>query len=835
MRYICTVALFCLSLLAATLTARVIYEKNGAVANNPFQRPMATNETPNWGIELHKINELQLAMTNGGTFGIGFAGAYLDPETGLPAPSCEYPAGSNITYLYRAAIWAGAVVGRDTLVSVGTDDAYVIREFWPDAGEKGAFIRRSNIKTSFDYSPDGISEQDFICTFTDTFTDAGLTGEDQFDNRAHIPIGLEVAQRSFGWSYDYADDFIILDYTIKNINVFPIKQLYLGIYVDADAYHQSHQGGGEGFQDDICGYLLSVPSVDPPGFRDTVQIAWNADNDGDPNPNQGNAFDFASPTAVTGTSVLRSPNPDLKFSFNWWITNSDPSLDFGPRKAGTNDRPFRNFGTGLGTPYGDKTKYYVMSGNEFDYDQLETAVNHSEDGWLGQPRDGDDFADGFDNRYLFSFGPFDLMPGDTLPITLAYLAGADFHRVGTDFENYWDPFNPYPYIEKLDFTNLGTNARWANWIFDNPGYDTDGDNDSGKVRWVVDSVTMDSTPYFYTGDGVPDFRGAAPPPAPLLHPTSDFGSICIRWNGELSEKNIDIFSHLRDFEGYRVYFGYDRRQSDYILTATYDKEDYNIYTWDPVVLRWNLSETPVDSDSIAALFGPEFDPMDHRTPGTGYEKDGSFYYFSPQDYNESDLSNPRGIHRVYPEADPADPSDTTAEGRHRYYEYEFILENIEPSRPYFVSVTAFDFGSRKIALSSLESARSLNVVEVYPLPSTEIVRNKGLSVQVFPNPYRIDAGYAAAGYENRDRTRSVERSRAIHFFNLPETCTIRIFTLAGDLVKRIDHNFPGGGPTAQEESWDLISRNTQSVVTGIYLYQVSSDMGEQIGKIVIIK
>ena len=36
-------------------------------------------------------------------------------------------------------------------------------------------------------------------------------------------------------------------------------------------------------------------------------------------------------------------------------------------------------------------------------------------------------------------------------------------------------------------------------------------------------------------------------------------------------------------------------------------------------------------------------------------------------------------------------------------------------------------------------------------------------------------------------------------------------------------------------SWDLISRNTQAVVSGIYLYTVESETGTQVGKFVIIK
>lgn len=97
------------------------------------------------------------------------------------------------------------------------------------------------------------------------------------------------------------------------------------------------------------------------------------------------------------------------------------------------------------------------------------------------------------------------------------------------------------------------------------------------------------------------------------------------------------------------------------------------------------------------------------------------------------------------------------------------------------------------------------------------------------------AGYARVGYENRDRTKSAERSRAVHFANLPRICTIRIYTLSGDLVQEIKHYVPDGGPEAMQETWNLISRNTQAITSGVYLWSVQSEMGEQLGKLVIIK
>jgi hypothetical protein len=135
----------------------------------------------------------------------------------------------------------------------------------------------------------------------------------------------------------------------------------------------------------------------------------------------------------------------------------------------------------------------------------------------------------------------------------------------------------------------------------------------------------------------------------------------------------------------------------------------------------------------------------------------------------------------------------------------------------------------------LESSPLTNAVREYPLPSAETVEEQGLQVIVYPNPYRIDGGYAKAGYENRDRTKAAERTRAIHFANLPKVCTIRIYSVDGDMIKQIEHNYPDGGPGSQHEVWNVISRNTQAVVTGIYLWHVQSEMGEQLGKLVIIK
>ncbi len=803
---------------------------------NEVQAPLANYEFPNSSFEYHKINRMGLTVTNSGNFGTGYIGTPTDPETGQRIFGCEYPRNSNVEFLWIGGIWIGAVIGRDTLVSTAAEGYYNIVEFWPDAGLSGQMTRRSSQPFSTFYSPKAVSEEDVICSYTDTVTNASVVNVDPIDNRPHHPLNIEITQRNFAWSYPYADDFILLDYAIRNVGPYPLKSIYIGIVNDADAYHISKSWGGDSWLDDICGFKKTIPSPNFPGYEDSIMVAWVADNDGDP---INGVYDFSSTTGVTATRVIRTPSDSLEYSFNWWVTQYTPTGDWGPRQI-TEDKPFRDFGPNFGSPLGDKNKYYMLSTREFDYDQLECALPHPDEGWMAPDRNAPDFADGHNSIYLFSFGPFDLPPDSTLPVTLAYIGGEGFHHDPTAFENVYNPYNPGQFQNQLDFSNLGSNAIWADWVYDNPGYDTDGDGDSGLAKWYVNDLGTDSTYAFYRGDGVPDFRGAAPPPSPPLTIIPKYGRLTLHWNGQVSENAIDVFSGEKDFEGYKVYFGEGDRLSDFVLAATHDRRNYNVHSWNDILRRWEISTAPLSYDSLEILYSPGFDPdfydeNNQLPPTASINPTGQYVYFTPQFWNNSDLSNPHQIHRIYPNADLNDPSDTTDAGFHRFYEYEYTIENLSPTRLQYVAVTAFDYGSRSHQLSALESSPLENATPAYPLSSVDEVEELGLEVTVYPNPYRIDGGYANVGYENRDRTKSSERARAVNFANLPKICKIRIYTLSGDLVKEIDHYRPDGGPDAQVETWSMLSRNTQVITTGIYIWSVTSEMGDQLGKLVIIK
>ncbi len=190
------------------------------------------------------------------------------------------------------------------------------------------------------------------------------------------------------------------------------------------------------------------------------------------------------------------------------------------------------------------------------------------------------------------------------------------------------------------------------------------------------------------------------------------------------------------------------------------------------------------------------------------------------------------------------PADTVINGD--TYSYGFESEMLLDGWQYAFAVTSFDTGDPVNNLESLESSVLENATRVVTGPDPE--EAAGRAVTVFPNPYR-----AAATWDGRKQSGIRERERMIHFANLPGKCTIRIFNLAGELIKKIEHDgstydgsdiswyaqyagegaiFPGG-----LHSWDLVTEHDQAAATGLYVYVVEDHNSGVIqrGKILIIK
>lgn len=858
---------FGLCLLAMVLLAGQTWPRAAADFDSKDNNGGKATVTVAHQIAAHRIGTIRLGINNNGTFGTGFrSGPPPDAFTGESVPSCEYPAGSNVEYLFAGAFWIGAVVGRDTLVSVGADGWSSTREFFPDVQPFGNMVKRSITYPNSPLYDGAVSEEDFICVYTDTITD-GVPAD--YFGRPHIPLNIEVTDVTYAWSYSYAEDFVLFDYQVKNIGTLELNEVYMGVYVDADVCWDCSNTAG--YIDDLCGFVRAYPTeFGNCVFRDTVNMAWIADNDGD----------FSAPSSakhVTATRIVRTPAEDMTVSFNWWISNGNASLDFGPRHK--NPETWRNLGTGgIGTPEGDVNKYNFMGNQEFDYDQeFAAAIQPTDTLWLfpDQSRAGD-FADGYDTRYLLSFGPFTIRPGQTLPVSLAYVGGMDLHRDAGNID--YLPDEPALYYAGLDFSDLALNSTWAAWIYDNPSVDTDVDgfaglyhiccadslgvfdtfyNDSGGIDSIIDYLCTDADTFFYQGDGVPDFRGAAPPPAPdfWVFPTTN--TLKIRFNGLRSETAIDVFSHHVDFEGYRIYLARDERAASFGVVASYDIEDYNKLTYDPgnpeaAADGYALLDVPFTINDLRCLYGDscgdfDFNPLafTRSWPYVHPRFAESVFVFEAQDFNVSELGVNTPMRKIYPHQpypsslipDSAQPDELTEDGYLKYFEYETVITDLLPTVAYWVNVTAFDYGSPESGLSALETSVTAGAQSAYPLPAWEEVKSGGLKAYVYPNPYRLDGDYRERGFEGRatDIVRTPDRMRVLNFANLPPKCVIRIFTVDGDLVRELVHDKDPSDPKASHEEWNLITRNTQMVVSGFYYWTVEDEQGEvQIGKLAII-
>ncbi len=91
------------------------------------------------------------------------------------------------------------------------------------------------------------------------------------------------------------------------------------------------------------------------------------------------------------------------------------------------------------------------------------------------------------------------------------------------------------------------------------------------------------------------------------------------------------------------------------------------------------------------------------------------------------------------------------------------------------------------------------------------------NIKVWPNPY--------FGH-NPEEVRLDEHR--IHFINLPDQATIRIVTLAGQILKIIEHS------GSQEAIWDVRNASNALVASGVYIAIVDTEYGQEVLKIAVV-
>ncbi len=441
-------------------------------------RPESAQESGSQ-IRVHKAGRMQFLVTNNGTFGYeDFFNPPIDPETGEPAVYCEYPAGSGVNHVFLGAIWIGAKVGFDTLVSTGHDGWWRVTEFYPEDTTASGITKRSRLPASPNYSPDAISDEDFLTTFCDTLTDPQHVWPDPFELRPHTPLGLRIEQESYAWGRPECDNFIIIKERITNIGVEFLTGVSFGVYLDADIGHSDY----EAWNDDLTGTIDASAELGGSG----AVAAYCIDNDGDP---AGMTFDSRSARSAISVAVLQ-PLAAFNESFNWWLSNGmDPgSLDWGPVMSGNN----HPLGTGgIGTPAGDKNKYFFMRNLERDYGSMWSNSNMTAYGWLPPNAImGADLAMGTDIRFLLSHPLGTLYPGQSRELVFVIAMGDSVHRDPQNFDQHDPGSNPQAYLDGLDFSGLRSTLRSARIQYSLATQGTFGDANTDCLVNISDVVFL---------------------------------------------------------------------------------------------------------------------------------------------------------------------------------------------------------------------------------------------------------------------------------------------------------------------------------------------------------
>jgi hypothetical protein len=128
-----------------------------------------------------------------------------------------------------------------------------------------------------------------------------------------------------------------------------------------------------------------------------------------------------------------------------------------------------------------------------------------------------------------------------------------------------------------------------------------------------------------------------------------------------------------------------------------------------------------------------------------------------------------------------------------------------------------------LGLSVMLQLRGIANVAGTPLDTTSgqadlLLREPAASLDnayVFPNPYK---GVGAGG------------DPGVVFGALPVQATIRVITLHGTLVRKIEHNDATGGTR-----WDLANEKGDPVASGVYLYTIESSGRTIRGKLAVLR
>ena len=759
----------------------------------------------------HDVGKVTLQVPNMGFFGNPY----------IEAQSLGWQGGE---YLYVAGLWIGAL-DEDNIPRVSTA-AYETefrpalspvdliyrsfegisggRRFGPggsDGDDDGDGLRDEDFHDGYDNDGDNDTDEDYEALgqqmFSCTYRDDSQQARDRYNE--HVPWGLRIDQRSFGWAVSGSNEFIGVDYKIHHDGSKVMRNVYVGFFVDPDAGPKAQTDPGY-WEDDLVGYTDTLVQIydatKPEGCQiDTIRIqiayVWDAKDDGQ-TAKGGDVDGYAGvmflghKTDKTGVTAPES----VKVATVRWFSSTAPYPE--------------------GDPKTDIERYDLMASHRIPNRNTTT------------PRD---------YRFLLCAGPFPRVePGEVLPFQTAFVVGDGFEGMMRNAIAAQRIYNGQYFNivtdTKYDDLGWGWNGKETLEKCPDPGCYKCLDNDCDSLTACViikegGELAVDADCNKCTGvqgaESLVRWVGStAPPPPgwnndPELEPavkarvTAPAGDrkVTLQWDNG-SEVLPDPLTGLFRFEGYRIWKAANWQRpvgetgpatdlwmllGDFCLHpvdslgANSPKYLLNTQQWggDTTYVICDTSMTPVDTSDFAVPIA-----------GT-----------SPQQF------------------------DTVTVYLYPIGRYNFQDQNVINGMVYFYSVTPYSKWWDEKAETWVEiQTQPASSEDIAIIPRADAQDKLG-NITVVPNPYLGSASWDLTP-SDVDPT-----GTKLGFFGLPKAkSTLRIFSLSGDLIRELEHDGTGGDGTVW---WNLVTRNGQDVVSGVYLFSVESDKGTYVGKFVIIR
>ena len=466
------------------------------------------------------VGNIGLTVTNFGMYGNGFA---LWPQQ----PSCEYPLGSGIEHIFDGSLWVGGYISSDAqghnrvgpFVTTGSVDASSVStrgggfEFTNAPGSR--IVERSSLLDSRYYNPDAVSHQDFVMDYTDT--NRVLQNGETIQN--HSPLGITVHQETYAWNFPFADFFVIMNYTIKNVTNKYIDSVFVGLWTDAVVRNTKITSPRTG---------ASFFDKGGEGYSSAMKMAYTYDATGD----------VGYTNSYVGIQLLGS-TPTLDSTF---MDGQDtlPTVNFVSWQYKNTGDP--NFFS----PTTDVDRYRKMNGYFGGSNRYGKGVNPSA------------LKDPSNRSELITRGPFrSIAPGDSINVVYAIVCAKKYGN---------DPMNLDTDEQK---TNLYSNGDWALRAY----YGNDR-NRNGK---------LDPGEDIYGDGKIHRYVLPAPPTSPLVKVVPQNTKVTIYWDNRAEnsidpisgKKDFEGYRLYRTEPGFDLDLSEDARSS-LVMLAQFDSSGNSI-------------------------------------------------------------------------------------------------------------------------------------------------------------------------------------------------------------------------------------------------------------------